>query len=412
MSVVRLLYSFPRVRLILTLACTTWLAANLTAERLPKDPGVWKPWKPFYAIPSARADRGASAAEVKAFEAAMLELNAIVKRAPGVATPIGFSVETWANLNGYRNEAPGAPPGKSLPLAGGFSFGAFPIFQYERNGKMIREDTGETAILQFQVNELSGWLIGDSRPTEWSGIGETDVYLQPLPRGEFAGIPRYGDFGVITKNPAPLWLPVSLQDALGVTMATREKSLKDLSESLAKMTASLEEWRTPAKRADRLKGYKESASYMPDGAKWLEGVPKMEQEIEAHMAADVAPTSSTAKSIAQEQAAIAAIKAYQDGLSPEQRQAPACYAKAGKDVRTQFRALPSAGASAECQALARSNWAFLNRSLPRWAPQVVVIPDLGRCIDKPLDPTDPSGCAANRKLLETIDRQAVLDWLK
>ena len=40
------------------------------------EPGVWKPWKPFTAIASTRTDRGATAAEVKAFEGTLKKAGA------------------------------------------------------------------------------------------------------------------------------------------------------------------------------------------------------------------------------------------------------------------------------------------------------------------------------------------------
>jgi hypothetical protein len=132
---------------------------------------------------------------------------------------------------------------------------------------------------------------------------------------------------------------------------------------MTRLTASLDEWRTPAKRAERQKGYQESAAYMPDGARWLQGVPKMEQEIEAHMAAEVAPGSSLARSIAEQQAAIAAIKTYLTDLGPEHRQAQGCYAKDGKELRTKFRSVPPTGPTPECQGFARANLAFFEKKM-------------------------------------------------
>ena len=69
---------------------------------------------------------------MKAFEAELLALNAILRRATGVASPVGFSVETWGHLDGYRvfEHAPGQPAPGGLPLAGALTFGAFPIFEY------------------------------------------------------------------------------------------------------------------------------------------------------------------------------------------------------------------------------------------------------------------------------------------
>lgn len=81
--------------------------------RLPDAPGTWKPWRPFNASAEAGKQQAATAALVKTFETALLALNAILRRASGVATPVGFSVETWGNLAGYRVSefAPGQPAG-------------------------------------------------------------------------------------------------------------------------------------------------------------------------------------------------------------------------------------------------------------------------------------------------------------
>jgi hypothetical protein len=147
--------------LVLIAAVAGAVPAWTQTRNLPDAPGTWKPWKPFAASGASRQEQAATPALVKAFEAELLALNAILRRAPAVASPIGFSVETWGNLNGYRvsEHAPGQPPGAGRPLSGGLTFGAFPIFEYERNGKTIREDTGETALQLFLVNQIGRGLI-------------------------------------------------------------------------------------------------------------------------------------------------------------------------------------------------------------------------------------------------------------
>jgi hypothetical protein len=53
---------------------------------------------------------------------------------------VGFSVETSGFLASYQvsEHAIGQPLGAAMRLSGGLDFGAFPIFEYERSGKMIR----------------------------------------------------------------------------------------------------------------------------------------------------------------------------------------------------------------------------------------------------------------------------------
>src|SRR6187401_1799331 len=71
---------------------------------LPDAPGTWKPWKPLSTTTGAGGAREQAAAPalVKAFEGELLALNAILRRAKGVASPVGFSVETWGYLAGYH----------------------------------------------------------------------------------------------------------------------------------------------------------------------------------------------------------------------------------------------------------------------------------------------------------------------
>jgi hypothetical protein len=372
-------------------------------------PGTWKPWK-FTAVASTRTERAATAAELKAFEAELLGLQAILRRAPGVATPRGFSVETWGNLNGYRALAPGRPPGQALPLAGALTFGAFPIFEYERNGKTIREDTGETELMQFVVNELDPGLIRGEFIHDWNDL-DTDVFVQPQAGGDIAGYPRYGDMIVIKKNPASLWTPVSLEEALRVTAAAQQVDLERQQEAVARFRTSLDDLRNPAKRAGRWEGYKKAAPQMPDGARFLADMEKAEREQDASLTRELSPEGGVMKLFLEAERALGDTNAWIAGLSPTDRNAPSCYAKAGTSLRTRFRT----GATPGCAPIVRPNWQYFNKALARSVPQLIVVSEIGSCFDKAPDPTSKNtaaGCAANRQLLRTLDRQAVLDWLR
>ena len=74
--------------------------------------------------------------------------------------------------------APGQPAGGGLPIAGGLTFGAFPIFEYQRNGKTIREDTGETALQEFLVNQIGSGLIDSGHVADWGPV-DTDAFQKP-----------------------------------------------------------------------------------------------------------------------------------------------------------------------------------------------------------------------------------------
>ena len=68
-----------------------------------------------------------------------------------------------------------------------------------------------------------------------------------------------------------------------------------------------------------------------------------------------------------------------DGLAPSAAAAAACYAGEGRPPRDRFRAGPGQG----CPPIVRPNWQFYDKALP-----------------------------ANRRLLETMDKDAILSWLK
>jgi hypothetical protein len=392
--------------LLLAISCQE---ASAQPRYLVDQPGAWKPWK-FTATAATRQERAATAAEVKAFEAELLGLQVILRRAPGVAEPRGFSVETWGNLNGYRALAPGQPQGQSLPLAGALTFGAFPIFEYERGGKTIREDTGETDLFHFSVNEIQPGLIRGEFIHDWNDL-DTDVFVQPQLTGEFAGYPRYGDMVVIKKNPAALWAPVTLEAALRITAAAQQREVERQQETVNRFRASRDDLSNPGKRAARWEGYKKSAQQMPDGAAFLATMEKAEQAQETSLTRELSPDGGSMKVLLEAQRALNDTSAWIDGLSPAERNAPSCYAKAGTSLRSRFRS----GAAPGCVPIVRPNWQYFNKALPRSAPQLIVVDELGRCFDKASEPTGQNtaaGCPANRKLLQTMDRQAVLDWLR
>jgi hypothetical protein len=392
-------------RLVATLALVAAATAAVPlfaqSRALPDAPGVWKPWKPFAAIASARQEQAATPALVKAFEGEMLALDAILRRASGVASPIGFSVETWGNLDGYRlaEHAPGQPAGSALPLSGALTFGAFPIFEYVRNGKTVREDTGETALQQFHINQIRPGLIDRGNVTEWIGV-DTDAFLKPMPQGEVAGLPRYGDGLIIARDPAVLWTPLSQKAALDLVAMARQKTVNELEESLGKSTERLAVVRDPAYRARRMK----------------EGLPAEALAVEeAQLAKELSPTGGgTGKSLADAKRALGEVTGWIAELSPAQQAAPSCYAAKGATLRAKFPTTPSA----DCHPLVRPNYAYFNKALARSAPQVVIITGIARCFDtadknnRDANSTSPAGCRANRALVETMDKGAIRAWLR
>src|SRR6185369_6235104 len=191
-------------------------------------------------------------------------------------------------------------------------------------------------------------------------------------------------------NPASVWIPIPLQGALDLVVTQRGNELAEQREIAAKVQADFDLWKTPAKRAERMAGYKLAAASMPDGAKYLAGIDKQERDIEAALAKEAGPDSPAAKRVRALEAALAEVTTWVGELSAADRQAPACYAKSATTLRTRFRT----GAAAGCHPLGRPNPTFFNASVPRSAAQVIVIGEIARCFDNQPAKPNPWGCTA------------------
>lgn len=265
------------------------VAASTQVRYRPTDTGPWRPWS-FTAIASARQARGATAAEVQAYQARLQELAAIVKRAPAVAQPIGFAAELWGHLDGYGPPAPGQPAGKSVPLAGAVSFGAFPLIEFTRNGRLMNEDLkgGETQLLQFAVNRIEMDMYSASKPMEW-GAQEMDAFTEPKTGEPVSGLPRVDDVLVVKKNPKPLWVPLPVEDALKPVIEERRLAFVSRRDVHAKQVTEFKEWQTPAKRAERRAGWERAAASLPNGREFLANAEKADAAIEAMNTERLAP---------------------------------------------------------------------------------------------------------------------------
>ena len=386
------------------------------SRSLPDAPGTWKPWKPLSTTTGAGGakEQAATPALVKAFEGELLSLNAILRRAAGVATPVGFSVETWGSLAGYRlfEHAPGQPAAGKLPIAGGFTFGAFPIFEYQKNGKTVREDTGETALQQFLINQIDSSLFNRAVP-DWGSL-DTDAFQKPMPQGEIAGLPRYDDGLIIARDPAALWTPLPQRGALDLVVKARQLVVQGFEESLAASTARLAVVRDPAYRAQRVKEAQEGRGEDAESQAFVKQIEESIAVEEASLVKELGPATGTGKSLADAKRALSEVTDWIAQLSPAELAAPSCYAEKGTTLRARFTTVGSAG----CRPIVRPNYGYFNAALPRSAPQVLIITGITRCFNtadkynNEANSPSPSGCRANRALVETMDKDAIRAWLR
>lgn len=377
----------------------------------PTETGPWRPWS-FTNDPAARQQRSATAAEVQAFEKRLQELAAIVKRAPAVSTPIGFAGEMWGSMRSYSSSEAGRPPGRAVPIAGGLTFGAFPLVEFMRNGRPANEDLkgGETELLQFVVNEIDNSMFGSTRPGGW-GSTQLDAFVEPIVGEAVAGHVRIGNVFVVKNNPKPLWLPFPLGDALQPVLDDRRALFEQRRDQYSKEVAEFAAWQTPEQRAARRADWRKNAATMPNGAEFVAMMEKTDTQLEAQNRTRLAPGGPEEKGVREAERDFKEVDGLVAALTTETRSAPSCYNDRATQLSERFRRKD--GAPAACRALVRPNWDYFDPKLPRSSPQVVMIAAFTRCLTKDsMAATSPrGGCVINRALVNSMDWDAVRAWL-
>lgn len=375
---------------------------------LPTSPGTWKPWK-FTAYPDNRRVLGARPADVKELEAQLLRLNAIIRKIDGITNPVGFSVETAGGLDPEESRptsSTGEPALAVRPLPAWLNFGAYPVMEYGTGATAKRDDTGETAQLLFFVNQLFQPLFSapDSRVPEFDKLDDADVARLDAPKPDVFGFSRYGETLVIKKSAEPIWAAVTFAETLELVARAIDLRLVDERAAVGRIQAVYDEMTSAAKRDQIIALHKAQAAKSKDPAYLDKAIARMDKET-----ASLLPQITAAKAVvAKSEQDLAGVKTMAAGLSAADKAAPACYASGDKVSVSRFRRAPAPA----CQPLVRPNWKMFNPALPRSAPQVLTIAHFERCLVPDRQVLHVGGCEANRRLLESIDKAALLAWLQ
>ena len=401
------------VRLVLIavslLATSVSVAVVAQSRYLPTSPGTWKPWK-FTAYPDHRRLLGARPADIKELEAQLLRLNAIIKSTDGITNPIGFSVETVGSLDlepARSSSSAGEPALTVRPLPASLNFGAYPVIEYGSGATAKRDDRGETAQLLFFVNQLLQPLFAemDTSVPEFEKL-DADVARLPAPQPDVLGFSRYGHTLVIKKSAAPIWAAVTFAETLDLVARAIDARLADERDTVARVQTAYDDMKDPKKREERLAQYRKIAPLQKDPA-YMEKMAKVEAAMEKQ-ADTMLPQIASAKAVVtKSEQDLAGVRTMAAGLSAADKAAPGCYAGGDPVSLSRFRRGPAPG----CDPLVRPNWKLFNPALPRSAPQVLTIAHFEQCLaDRAV--LHPGGCAANKRLLESIDKAALLAWLQ
>jgi hypothetical protein len=389
----------------------TWASVALVAQSryLPDAPGVWKPWA-FYDSADYRRVFGAAPADVKALEAQLLRLSAIIKKIPGITNPIGFSVETAATLgltDTRFSAREGEPALTARPLVASMGFGPHPVTEYGSGATAKRSDTGEVEHLYFFVNDMAH-ALGSRTVPEFEKNLDTDVVRLQSQLPDVFGFSRYGDALVIKKSAAPIWVAVTFSETLDLVARGIDGRLTDERDVVARLQKGHDDMKDPKKREERLAQYRKIAPLQKDPA-YMEKMTKAEDEMEKRADKELLPQIANAKAVVtKSEQELAGVRTMAAGLSAADKAAPACYAIGDNVAVSRFRRAPSPG----CEPLVRGNWKIFNPTLPRSAPQLLTIDGFAPCLVPDRKNLHVGGCVAMMRVLESIDKAALLAWLQ
>lgn len=392
---------------VLALMCALAVPIGGQIRYLGSEPGRWRPWK-FTAIPSARQERSVTAAELTAFDARLQALSEILRGTPVLAAPVGFAAESWGYLSNYAALAPGQVPGRTVPLAGGLGFGAFSLFEYDRDGKTVREEGAETQLLYFQVNQIRAGIYPAQPPAEWGSL-DLEGFVEPEAGATAAGLPRFGNVFIFKANPKPLWIPLSIEDALVPVLEVRREALDTAQASYQERVNRFEATLTPEARASRRADIEQTARMMPDPAQYLRDTEESDRQVEAILREELATDGPSARRVDEVAQELRDAEAALSALPASERSRPACYDRDGQTVARRFRLV---GASPDCRPLVKPNWDYFDRSLPRSAVQVLMLWAYDLCLTPDARASSRTdGCTINRRVVESLDWDAVRTWM-
>jgi len=370
-----------------------------------------EPWS-FRAYADHRRVLGAGPVAVKEVEAQLLRLNAIIEKTPGITNPVGFSIETSGDLSLGDNglSARAREPALTVrPLPASMGFGAFPVTEYGSGDTAKRSDTGETPHVYFFVNQLRHPLESarDSSVPEFEKL-DADVVRLAAPQPDVFGLPRFGSSLVIKKSDAPIWIAVTFAETLDLVARGIEQHLTEQRDAVARVQAAYDNAKDPKKREERLAQHRKVAAVVKDPT-FMEKMTKVEDEIARRAGKEFLPNLTIVKeAAAKSEQGLASVRTMAAGLSAADKAAPACYASRDTVSISRFRRAPSSG----CDPLVRPNWKLFNPALPRTAPQVLTVWNWDQCLVPDRRVLHVGGCEANKRLLESIDKAALLAWLQ
>jgi len=402
----------------------------------PRIRHAWKRkvfWKASYdtAVNLTRGIPPHTAAERTAMIAVLDRLVAPLKATPTGTSGEGFWVSDGRVLDYFDQFAlPEKTPLARFPLTFGTGLYPFRHEDIETNGTWRLSVAGETESVYFEFNRLPESVRQPPVFTE-PAVGDRlpePLYLRPRVTGTWRGLPVYEQQAlVVAREGRDPWAPVPMARALKAALGLLAQDRTTAESRLAGYRRKRDEVMAPEweqqKRATFETQNGELRTSRPSnyGAR----LRSLEHEIEVtrqQAQADADPQHdpkglwywNPLEAYDEAAARLAA-------LSGEAANEPACVVEL-PDRETGGRYTFKGRIVAEreapgCRPLVRTNWAYFDLSLPRTAPQILLVPDFGRCarvagdelVSQPVSRWDapPQGCVQHAQMWREADWTAM-----
>ena len=316
-------------------------------------------------------------ARLKVLRGHLQEIARMISSSPALTPPKGFEARFWGSANG--KDRFDICKGKKCPPSRPNGVVALMLGSYEETNGKIKATFNKAATMDISVNNLGH--VFAHLPVLYS---DSAGFLLPEPQrdGERQGIPAYLNNGhvvaVLSRNPAPLWLPVSRERYLQAAISALD-SLINSTEGQPVKRVLIEEgrsWADPAKeklwveKSRTLGGVRESAD------KLAEQMRRLQDELAA--------------------------------LTPEQRQQQARIETASS-AEGESPALLPLGSSGGV-GVVTPNFEFFNRKLPADAVQLVTLQ--WKFNGAPVFDPDKTGVEENLQNSKLLEIYRTVEWKK
>ena len=369
-----------------------------------------------------------TAAERAQMNATLDLLTALLKATPNGANGEGFWMMDARTLDYFDPFVlPAQTPLGKYPLV--FASGFFPFYHsdVETNGTWQMSVKGETESAYFNFNRLPELLDGSALLTE-ARPGDRPVepfYLRPRVTATWQGLPVYeGQALVIARQGRDPWAPVPLARALKAAMGGFEKDRKTAEDRLSGYKKTLADVMAPEweaqKRATFEKQNGELRTSRPTN--YAARQRSLENELVAlrqQAQADANPTRDAVGAWYWNpvEAHTTAVRQLAE-LTPAEAAEPSCFVELPVAERSHGRytmpgSIVSEASAPGCRQIGRTNWDYFDLSLPRTAPQILLVREFGRCVSvandqlvsKPVSRWDapPQGCVQHAQIWRELD---------